>query len=214
MKGGAGQMKRAACLALTALFARGSTTMAATEEARYTVEQQDGPVEVRRYAPQVVAEVRIDGRMEDAGNKAFQPLFRYISGNNRAKAKIAMTSPVGQEKAPGEKITMTAPVGQQAANGAWAVTFMMPARYNLDTLPEPLDERVRLREVPGRRMAAIRYSGRWTRRRYDLHLAKLRKWLEEQGLVASGEPVWARYNPPFTPSFLRRNEILIPLRDE
>lgn len=186
----------------------------ATEEAAYIVERRDGDVEVRRYAPQAVAEVCVRGSLEEAGNTAFRPLFRYISGDNRSKARIAMTAPVGQEKASGEKIAMTAPVGVRAEGDEWAVSFLMPARYTLATLPEPLDKRVRLREAPARRMAAIRYSGRWTRRGYDTHLARLRKWMDREGLAAAGEPVWARYNPPFTPSFFRRNEILVPLQDE
>jgi hypothetical protein len=132
------------------------------EEAAYVVVKQDGDFEMREYAPQVVAEVRVEGTIEDAGNAAFRPLFRYISGHNRSKTEIAMTAPVGQEREKGEKIPMTAPVAQQAEGDRWIVTFMMPAGHTLQTLPEPLDEQVRLRAVPAQRMAAVRYSGRWT----------------------------------------------------
>jgi hypothetical protein len=121
-----------------------------------------------------------------------------------------MTAPVSQQR-DGEKIAMTAPVGQEAVGERWAVTFMMPANYTLETLPVPTDEKVRLRAIPSRRMAAVRYSGTWSRQRYERNLARLREWLKVQGLAAAGDPVWARYNPPFTPWFLRRNEILVPL---
>ena len=181
-----------------------------TEEAAYTVEKTDGDFQVRRYAPQVVAETVVDGTLEEAGNKAFRPLFNYISGANRSQGKIAMTAPVAQQRE-GEKIAMTAPVGQEALSNQWAVTFMMPTNYTIETLPEPTDEKVRLRAIPARRMAAVQYSGTWSRERYERNLDRLREWMKAQGFAAAGDPVWARYNAPFTPWFLRRNEILVPL---
>jgi effector-binding domain-containing protein len=181
-----------------------------TEEAAYTVEKTDGDFQVRRYAPHVVAETVVDGTLEEAGNKAFRPLFNYISGANRSQGKIAMTAPVGQQRE-GEKIAMTAPVGQAALSNQWAVTFMMPTDYTMETLPAPTDEKVRLRAIPARRMAAVHYSGTWSRQRYERNLARLREWMKAQGLAAAGDPVWARYNAPFTPWFLRRNEVLVPL---
>jgi effector-binding domain-containing protein len=181
-----------------------------TEEAAYTVEKTDGDFQVRLYAPQVVAETVVDGTPEEAGNKAFRPLFNYISGANRSKERIAMTTPVGQQ-AEGQKIAMTAPVGQEAVSNQWAITFMMPTNFTLATLPAPVDEKVRLLAIPARRMAAVRYSGTWSQRRYERNLARLREWMKAQGLAAAGDPVWARYNAPFTPWFLRRNEVLFPL---
>ena len=192
-----------------AFGAAGSVAMG-TEEAVYTVEKSDGNFEVRRYAAQVVAETRVEGTLEEAGNQAFRPLFRYISGDNRSKRKIPMTAPVAQ-RSEGEKIAMTAPVGQEAAGSRWAVTFVMPTHCTLETLPEPTDARVRLRAIPARRMAAAQYSGTWSQRRYERNLARLRNWMKANNLTAAGEPVWARYNPPFTPWFLRRNEILLPV---
>lgn len=187
-----------------------------TEEAAYTVEKTAGRFEVRRYEPQVVAEVRVEAAMEAAGNQAFRLLYGYISGDNRGRTKIAMTAPVGQEPAQGqgEKIAMTSPVSQQKTSNTWAVTFMMPSSYTLETLPEPRDSRVRLRRVPAQRMAAVRYRGRWTRQGYEQHLDRLQTWMEQNGLQPAGTPVWARYNPPFTPPFLRRNEVLIPVKGD
>ena len=179
------------------------------EEAAYTVEKTDGDFQVRQYAPQVVAETVVDGTLEEAGNKAFRPLFNYISGANRSKGKIAMTAPVAQQRAE-EKIAMTAPVGQEAVSNHWAITFMMPTNFTMETLPVPANEKVRLRAIPARRMAAVQYSGTWSQKRYDRNLARLRDWMKANGLIAAGEPIWARYNPPFTPWFMRRNEILVP----
>ena len=180
------------------------------EEAAYIVEKKDGAFEVRQYAPQVVAGISVDGTMEEAGNKAFRPLFNYISGANRAQGKIAMTAPVGQQ-AEGQKLAMTAPVGQEAVSNQWAVTFTMPTNFTLATLPSPTDEKVRLRAIPTRRMAAVRYSGTWSQKRYERNLARLQDWMKTNGLIAAGEPIWARYNPPFMQWFMRRNEILVPI---
>ena len=182
----------------------------ATEEAAFTVEKKDAAFEVRAYASHILAETVVDGTLEEAGNQAFGRLFRYISGANRSHNKVAMTAPVAQQRA-GEKIAMTAPVGQQRVQNKWAVSFMMPAGYTLETLPVPEDPQVKLRLVPARRMAAVRYSGFWSEKRYLSHKQALEAWMREKGLTATGDPVWARYNPPFTLWFLRRNEILIPV---
>ena len=180
------------------------------EEAKYNVVSKDGNYEVREYAPHVIAETVVEGTLEDAGNRAFNRLFAYISGKKRSRGKIAMTAPVSQEAAP-EKIAMTSPVGQRRVEGGWAVSFMMPASYTMETLPVPDDPEVKLRLVPTRRMAAVRYSGVWSEERYQRYLGALESWIQQKGFTMLGEPVWARYNPPFTPWFLRRNEILIPV---
>ena len=182
----------------------------AIEEAAYTVEKTDGDFQVRRYAPQVVAETIVEGSLKEAGNKAFRPLFRYISGANRSQSKIPMTAPVTQERE-GEKIAMTAPVSQQAMSNRWSVTFMMPTNSTLESLPEPTDEKVRLRAIPVRRMAVVRYSGTWGEKRYERQLTRLREWMKANGMESLGEPVWSRYDPPFTLWFMRRNEILLPI---
>lgn len=184
----------------------------ATEEAKYTLIEKSGAFEIRDYERHLLVETIVDSSLQDAGNLAFRKLFSYISGNNVATNSIAMTAPVSQE-ARGNRIAMTAPVGQESAKGGgWAVSFMMPAKYTLQTLPLPNDPTLSIREVPARRVAAIRYSGTWTQKRYLGNRALLESWIREKGLSATGEPIWARYNPPFTPWFLRRNEILIPIK--
>ncbi len=182
----------------------------AVEEAKYTVLEKQDKLEIREYAPSIVAEVVVNGDFEDASSAAFRTLFNYISGNNATQSKIAMTAPVAQKLEP-EKIAMTTPVGQRKSGQGWAVSFMMPDSYTMDTIPLPGDPAVVLREIPAYRAAAIRYSGTWSKKSYVRQLSELQEWMESENLEAAGEPVWARYNAPFTPWFMRRNEILIPL---
>ena len=181
----------------------------AIEEPRFEVLEKDGGFELREYSPYVVAETRVEAGFEEAGSVAFQRLFRYISGNNIAQQKIAMTAPVTQSR--GEKISMTAPVSQVADGNAFIVAFTLPSSYTLATAPKPLDPTVQIRAVPAQLMACWRYSGRWTAGNFSEHEALLRKRIAALGLDARGEAVLARYNPPFTPWFMRRNEVLIPV---
>lgn len=188
-----------------------ATNVMATEEAPYTLVEKDKAFEIRNYAPQILAETVVEGTLEEAGNIAFNRLFRYISGDNKSRDRVAMTAPVSQQPT-GDKIKMTAPVGQQAGQQGWTVSFMMPAIYTMETLPRPQDPQVSLRHVSARRMAAVRYSGFWSEKAYLRNKRELEAWIVKKGLTVVGDPVWARYNPPFTPWFLRRNEILIPVR--
>lgn len=181
----------------------------AIEEASHEVVKADGSIEIRDYDSYLLAETLVEGDFEDAGSIAFKRLFRYISGDNRAQSKIAMTAPVAQ--APGEKIEMTAPVGQEKSGDQWLVSFMMPASYTMETIPVPDDSKVKLRQLPARRMVAVRYSGFWSEKNYKKNKLKLENWIQKEGLTVIGAPVWARYNAPFVPWFLRRNEILIPI---
>lgn len=184
----------------------------AIEEPPYDILESAEDFELRRYHPYIIAETFVEGNFDDAGNEGFRRLFAYISGENRKKASISMTAPVSQEE-DYEKIAMTAPVNQQREAEKWRVTFMMPSEYTLETLPEPLDDRVKLKEVEGELVAALKYSGTWSRKRYEKKREKLESLIEERGLKPVGEPVFARYNPPFMPWFLRRNEVLITVMD-
>jgi effector-binding domain-containing protein len=195
-------------LSIISIFAAGN--LMAIEEAKYSVSLKDDALEIRQYEPSIVADVIVKGTFEDASNKAFRKLFKYISGDNSSRSKIAMTAPVSQE-AKSEKIAMTAPVGQRATEQGWAVSFMMPASYTMDTIPLPEDSSVKLREIPAYSAATIRYSGTWSEKKYNKHLVVLQQWIEQNSLEVKGQPLWARYNAPFTPWFMRRNEILIPV---
>jgi hypothetical protein len=182
----------------------------AVEKAKYEVIESDGDFELRQYGKQIVAETILEGEFDEVGNEGFRILVAYIKGNNRKSLSISMTAPVSQE-ALSEKIPMTAPVTQERKGGKWRIAFLMPSTYTLETLPEPLDERVKLKETPARLMAALRYSGTWSRQRYEKKEAFLMEMIKERGLTQIGGPLWARYNPPFMPWFLRRNEVLIPV---
>jgi len=197
-------------LSMLCLIAISPHTAMAIEEAQYVVLSKDDDIEIRRYIPHIVAETIVQGDIEDAGNQAFRRLFDYISGENTSQVDIAMTAPVSQQPV-GEDIAMTAPVSQQKAETGWAVSFMMPASYTFATLPTPNDERIVLRQVDSQTIAAIRYSGFWSESNYVKHKKELENWLKQSDYQSSGKAIWARYNAPFTPWFLRRNEVLIPI---
>jgi len=182
----------------------------ATEEAKYAVLEKEGRFELRQYEPCIVAETLVEGDFDEVGNAGFRRLFRYISGDNQQKMPISMTAPVAQEMK-SEKISMTAPVTQQKGGNDWSIAFVMPDEYTLDSLPIPNDARITLRAIPARLLAAITYSGTWSESRYEEHKALLDKMISKQKLRTAGEYIYARYNPPFTPWFMRRNEVLVPV---
>ena len=188
-------------------LARGGENVA-YESPEYVVSRSFGPVELREYSAYLVAETRVDGDLESAGNSGFRILAKYIFGDNRGGEKIAMTAPVAQEKSEGAKIAMTAPVTQKREGDAFMIRFMMPSKFTRETLPVPNDSRIHIVEVPAKTLAAVRYSGRWTESNYREHLELLYANLHAEGFEPLGEPVWARYDPPFKPWFMRRNEIL------
>ena len=183
----------------------------ALEQPKYTVIEKKGDFELRYYKSHIVAETFVEGDFDEAGNRGFQRLAGYIFGKNRTAQKISMTAPVSLEVV-SEKIAMTAPVSQQSKDGMWRITFLMPAEYILETLPAPLDSNVMLQEVPGALMAAMKYSGTWSQGRYEKKKAHLETLIRERALQIVGEPIFARYDPPFKPWFLRRNEVLIPVK--
>ena len=183
----------------------------AVEEPDYEVVRNLGNVELRRYAPYVVAGVVLDAPAEDAGSQAFPILAGYIFGKNKGDRKFAMTAPVTQTVVP-LRMDMTAPVTQAAVAGGMRVEFVLPKGVTLATAPEPVDPRVQLREEQAATWAVIRYSGTWSQSNYLEHLEELRAALQAAGVATQGEPVLARYNPPFTPWFMRRNEIWLALR--
>ena len=185
----------------------------AIEEPAYTVVQKTDVFEVRQYAPYLVAEVVVPGPASEAGSQGFKLLGGYIFGKNKGERKLEMTAPVTQtpiSSAP-IKLEMTAPVTQAATPGGFLVQFVMPKGYTLATLPEPLDAQVKLREVASNRMAVIRFSGSWSQSTYDKNLQTLRQALAAAGQATNGEPVFSRFNGPFSLPFLRRNEIWLTL---
>jgi len=195
---------------LLTLFLSGGAAMA-TEEPSFKVTQESGALEVREYPPLIAAEVLVGGDRSQAVNAGFRLLAGYIFGGNTRQQKIAMTAPVVQAAA-GESIAMTAPVVQSGTPGAWTVRFLMPRGYTLETLPIPNDQRVHLVPLPAARVAVVRFSGLAHEPDIQRKTAQLRTFLAVQQLVATGPPALARYNPPWTLWFLRRNEIMIPIQ--
>lgn len=207
--------RRQAVLLLT-LF---SLPALAIEEPAYRVARKTDAIEIRAYAAYMVAETRVDTEFSEAGNAAFSPLFKYISGNNRRREKIEMTAPVNQSAAAerGQTIEMTAPVSQsrdQEGRNGYVVSFAMPARFAPDNIPLPEDPRVTVREVPARTMAVLAYTGTWSRERYGDHERKLMEEVARAGLKARGAIQFARYNAPFVPWFLRRNEVMVEIEPQ
>lgn len=180
------------------------------EKLNYTVLEKNGAFEVRQYDSHLVAETVVNADFDQAGNIAFRRLFDYISGKNRSQESIAMTAPVNQSPQ-AEKIAMTAPVNMQPSGGKYLVSFVMPAEYTLQTLPVPLDENVVIRQVTPFKAAAARYSGTWSQERYEAKKAALQEFMQSNGLTATADDIFARYDPPFQLWFLRRNEVIIPV---
>jgi hypothetical protein len=182
----------------------------ATEEPEYQVVRELADIEVRQYGAYAVAQVVVPGPAGEAGNQAFPILAGYIFGKNKGEQKFAMTAPVTQAAVP-VKLEMTAPVTQTAAPGGFLVQFVLPRGVTAASAPEPLDARVQLREVLPSQVAVIRYSGFWSESNYAEHLAKLQAALRAADLAWEGDAVYSRYNAPFTPWFMRRNEIWLHL---
>lgn len=187
----------------------------AIEEPKYSVEVKEGSMEIRRYEPRIVAETVVSGPWERASNEAFRRLADYIFGNNTTKKKVAMTAPVGMEST-SQKIPMTAPVGMEPAGAdsaqpSWRMSFTMPSEFTMETLPKPNSPLVTIREVPGRMVASLRFSGSGREARFREREKKLLDWIAAEGYKVAGPVNYSQYNPPWTPGFLRRNEILIPV---
>jgi hypothetical protein len=194
---------------LATLILTGESAMS-IEKPKYTVVMKSGGIEYREYEPYMVAETVVTDEFSDAGNEGFRRLFRYISGDNMVQEKIAMTVPV--ERAPAsEKIAMTAPVERAPSANGWRVSFVVPSQYTLDTVPVPSDPRVKIRQVPARVVAALRYSGRWTNRNHSEKRSTLLDAIDSSGTRAVGMVSSAVYNPPFTPPFMRRNEVMVEI---
>jgi hypothetical protein len=182
----------------------------ATEEPPYKVIREFAGIELRQYAAYAVAEVVVPGPAGEAGNQAFPILAGYIFGKNKGERKFAMTAPVTQSAVP-VKLEMTAPVTQTAAPGGFLVQFVLPKGVTAASAPEPLDARVQLRDVLPVQVVVIRYSGFWSESNYKEHLSKLQEALRAADLAWTGEAVYSRYDAPFTPWFMRRNEIWLQL---
>lgn len=171
------------------------------EQPAYVSVTLDGAVEVRDYPDLVIAEVTTTGDRWEAVRQGFRPLARYIFAKERDGGTIAMTAPVTQRP---EAPDTTA--GVESTD--WTIRFVMPSTYRLETLPAPSNSAVRLEPLPAARRAAIRFSGVATDELLAAKTTELRSWMASKGLVPDGPPTYAYYNDPWTPGFLRRNEVM------
>ena len=179
------------------------------EEPRYQVVQRVGAVEVRQYGPRVAAETAVPGSEMDARYAGFRRLADYIFGGNRSRTEIAMTAPVAQQK---ETIAMTAPVAQaRDAAGQWVIRFFMPAKYTMETLPEPLNPAVRLVAVPGETLAVLRFSGSTDPEAVAAKRDALLRALQGSAGRSDGATLTWFYDPPWTLPPFRRNEVAVPV---
>ncbi|MEI6841091.1 MAG: heme-binding protein [Methanomicrobiales archaeon] len=160
----------------------------------YDITGKEGTIEYRHYPAMVLATVDSPGN--DTG---FNLLFAYISGSNKARSKIPMTSPVINSRT----IPLTAPV----ISGAMSMSFVMPAGKPREEIPDPLDGRVWITTLPEREIAVIRFRGYASQQEVDGTMSLLQEGLKKAGIAAVGQPFLMRYNPPWTPGFLRRNEV-------
>ena len=165
------------------------------QEQKYSVVNKFAGFELRNYDACLVADVKIDSDFEKAGNAGFGPLVSFIGGRNETGAKIAMTAPVIQE-----------PV-----DSAHVISFVLPVGVDLATAPKPTDNRVSLRPVPNELVAVDQFSGRWTQSLYQDRVSRLQLAIKEAGFSPAGNARFARFDPPWTPWFMRRNEIQIPV---
>jgi hypothetical protein len=197
----------------TVLF---SGSAMAIEEPKYRVIEQAGEFELRVYDPKIIAEVEVSGTLKEASNKGFKLIAGFIFGKNTSRTnidnneKISMTAPVTMQAKPqSEKISMTAPVSMEKSGEKWRMHFVMPSKYTLATLPKPNNEAVTIKQVDGAKYAVVRFSGFAGKAKADKKTAELEKWLKSRNIKTTGKPELARYNPPWTLPFMRRNEVMI-----
>ena len=190
-----------------------------TEQQPFELVRHCPGFDLRQYPAHAVAQVTVSSSFDRAGNLAFGKLFGYITGQNRSQSSVAMTAPVVQstpasEKDESQKVAMTAPVVQRTAeNGDYVIAFVLPAAMTADTAPVPTNPDVTIRTVPASLAAAKAYSGRWSQSSYERHCSELLDAVAAAGLRPIGTPRFARYDPPFKPWFLRRNEVLVDLQE-
>lgn len=182
------------------------------EQAKYSVLKKAKGYEIRDYPAHIVAQTLVQGTSVngDAFNKGFRVIAGYIFGGNAKKESIAMTAPVVAQS--GEKIAMTVPVTASAQGKSQLISFVMPSGYTLETLPAPNDSRIHIVEIPEQKIAAIRFAGYRTDARFEKMRKRLFADLARDNIVIIGTPIFAGYNPPWTPPWMNRNEIMIQIQ--
>lgn len=170
------------------------------ETPSYEVKEQIDGVEIRQYPKLILATVSGDDLYAP-----FRILFDYISGNNSGGSKISMTAPVITP----ERIEVTA----QMISRSGSMSFIVPSKYTMESVPTPNDKRIRIHEMPERKIAVIKFRG-WARDKdVEKQKARLISALQCKSVETIGEPFLMRYNSPWTPGFMRRNEIAIEISE-
>lgn len=194
------------------IFIFWGTNLSALEEPKYSVLKEYENFEIRNYDSYLVAEVDIEGSYNKTGNEAFRILAGYIFGDNQSSTKMNMTAPVESEAIQSsEKMNMTAPVFSNKNFNGYTYRFVMESKYTQETLPVPNNSKIRITEIKDRVMAVISFSGRWSQKNFEKHEQILANDLKNEGIGVASEAIYARYNAPFTPWFLRRNEIMFEI---
>ena len=186
--------------------------MSDVEKPDYKVIQSEQNIEIRKYEPMIIAEVEVEGKREDAIRNGFRLLADYIFGNNMVQQDITMTAPVQQQES--QKIAMTAPVQQQSTGKSWRMSFVMPSKYSMDSLPKPNNDRVRLKEILTTKFVVVYFSGTNSNENIAEHEKQLLNYIEANKLKITGSPKYAFYNAPWTLPFMRRNEVMIEINQQ
>ena len=183
----------------------------ATEEPDFKLILEEGDFQIREYDPKIIAQVEVIGDFEEASSKGFKLLADFIFGNNLLKGeskKISMTTPV--EMTPlAENLLITSLVMDNQVNNKWLINFVMPHEYTINTLPKPNNSQVHIAEVPSEKYAVIVFSGLVKESSYADKAELLSNYLKENSYKQQGAIKIARYNPPWTLPFFRRNELMV-----
>ena len=179
--------------------------MSNVEVPAYKILKKEQNIEIRQYPPLIIAEVKTAGSRQDAIGDGFRILADFIFGNNEGEKQLSMNGPITQQE--GIKIAMTAPVQQEKTDTEWAISFIMPSKFSIDTIPNPINDRIKIIQIPSKRYAVITFSGRSTEANLTKHTNKLEIYMNESSYSKVGNAKYAFYNPPWTLPFLRRNEV-------
>ena len=200
-----------------------------TETPKYTVEKKDEDIEIRVYPGYILAQVDVESDYDQAIGLGFRILANYIFGGNKKRSNIPMTAPVsGENISVSEKIPMTIPVTEEAVHSEkiemtapvteedsgkhkYRISFTMPSKYTLDTLPEPDDNRIIFKEIKNQKMAVLRFRGRVNHKLANKEMEELKEWLDKEGIKPKSNYIVAQYNNPAVPGFFRRNEVMVEI---
>jgi hypothetical protein len=186
--------------------------MSNVETPKYKVNYSSDNIEHRTYEPMIIAAVEVNGERKEAIGNGFRLIADYIFGNNAIAQNMEMKAPVEQQQT--KKIAMTAPVQQQQSGALWTISFVMPSKYTLSTIPKPNREEIKLTLIASKEFIVIRFSGTNSDEQITKYQTELLSYIRKNKIKIVGEPKYAFYNPPWTLPFMRRNEIMFEVHIE